>query len=59
VSLVARHLEAQGLPTVVLGCARDIVEQCADVSLLVRDTEEARQARADFWQGKREAEEVF
>jgi hypothetical protein len=28
VSLVARHLEANGIPTVVLGCARDIVEQC-------------------------------
>jgi hypothetical protein len=26
VSLVARHLEANGIPTVVLGCARDIVE---------------------------------
>ena len=28
VSLVARHLEAHGVPTVVLGSARDIVEQC-------------------------------
>jgi hypothetical protein len=28
VSLVARHLEASGLPTVVFGCARDIVEEC-------------------------------
>ena len=27
-SLVARHLEANGIPTVLLGCARDIVEQC-------------------------------
>ena len=25
-SLVARHLEANGIPTVILGCARDIVE---------------------------------
>ena len=25
-SLVARHLEAHGIPTVVLGCAKDIVE---------------------------------
>lgn len=25
-SLIARHLEAHGLPTVILGCARDIVE---------------------------------
>ena len=28
VSLVARHLEANGIPTVVLGSARDIVEHC-------------------------------
>lgn len=27
-SLVARHLEANGIPTVIMGCARDIVEQC-------------------------------
>ena len=27
-SLVARHLETNGLPTVILGSARDIVEQC-------------------------------
>jgi len=27
VSLVARHLEANGIPTVVMGCAKDIVEQ--------------------------------
>tara|TARA_Y100000385_G_C12580813_1_gene420387 strand:- start:78 stop:440 length:363 start_codon:yes stop_codon:yes gene_type:complete len=28
VSLVARHLEANGIPTVVVGSARDIVEYC-------------------------------
>jgi hypothetical protein len=28
VSLVARYLEANGLPTVVIGSARDIVEHC-------------------------------
>jgi D-proline reductase (dithiol) PrdB len=28
VSLVARHLETNGFPTVVIGSARDIVEQC-------------------------------
>ena len=28
-SLVARHLEANGMPTVVIGSARDIVEHCA------------------------------
>jgi len=26
VSLVARHLESNGLPTVIMGCAKDIVE---------------------------------
>jgi D-proline reductase (dithiol) PrdB len=28
VSLAARHLEANGLPTVIMGCAKDIVEHC-------------------------------
>ncbi len=28
VSLVARHLESRGIPTVVIGSARDIVEEC-------------------------------
>jgi hypothetical protein len=28
VSLAARHLEEHGIPTVVFGCARDIVEHC-------------------------------
>ena len=28
-SLAARHLEANGIPTVLFGCARDIVEHCA------------------------------
>ena len=27
-SLVARHLEAAGIPTLVIGSARDIVEEC-------------------------------
>jgi len=27
VSLIARHLEEHGIPTVIMGCARDIVEQ--------------------------------
>ena len=26
-SLIARHLEAHGIPTVIAGCAKDIVEQ--------------------------------
>ena len=28
VSLVARHLEANGIPTVIMGCAKEIVEHC-------------------------------
>ena len=28
VGLVARHLEANGLPTVIMGAAKDIVEHC-------------------------------
>jgi D-proline reductase (dithiol) PrdB len=28
VSLTARHLEAEGIPTVVMGCAKDLVEHC-------------------------------
>ena len=27
-SLVARHLEEGGIPTVIMGCAKDIVEHC-------------------------------
>lgn len=27
-SLVSRHLEANGIPTVIIGAARDIVEHC-------------------------------
>ena len=26
--LAARHLEANGIPTVIMGCAKDIVEHC-------------------------------
>ena len=37
VSLVARHLEAHGIPTVVVGCARDIVETCAVPRFLFSD----------------------
>ena len=36
-SLVARHLEANGIPTVVVGCARDIVEQCGVARFLFSD----------------------
>ena len=37
VSLVARHLEANGIPTVVIGSARDIVEECGVARFLFSD----------------------
>jgi D-proline reductase (dithiol) PrdB len=37
VSLVARHLEAEGLPTVIMGCAKDIVEHCGVPRFLFSD----------------------
>jgi len=37
VSLVARHLEANGIPTVVIGSARDIVEHCGVARFLFTD----------------------
>ena len=36
-SLVARHLEAGGIPTVVMGCAKDIVEHCGVPRFLFSD----------------------
>jgi len=37
VSLVARHLEANGIPTVIVGSARDIVEHCGVPRFLFTD----------------------
>jgi len=37
VSLVARHLEEEGIPTVVVGCARDVVEECGVPRFLFSD----------------------
>jgi hypothetical protein len=37
VSLVARHLEANAIPTVVVGAARDIVEECGVPRFLFSD----------------------
>jgi len=37
VSLTARHLEANGIPTVVMASARDIVEQAGVARLLFTD----------------------
>ena len=36
-SLVARHLEANGIPTVIIGSARDIVEMCGVPRFLFTD----------------------
>ena len=36
-SLVARHLEANGIPTVIIGSARDIVEYCGVPRFLFSD----------------------
>ncbi len=36
-SLVARHLETHGLPTVIMGCAKDIVEHCGVPRFLFSD----------------------
>ena len=36
-SLVTRHLEANGIPTVVVGSARDVVEQCGVARFLFSD----------------------
>ena len=36
-SLTARHLEANGIPTVVMGCARDIVEYAGVSRFLFSD----------------------
>jgi hypothetical protein len=37
VSLAARHLEANGIPTVIIGSARDIVEYCGVPRFLFTD----------------------
>jgi len=37
VSLVSRHLEANGIATVVIGSARDIVEECGVARFLFSD----------------------
>ena len=36
-SLVARHLEADGIPTVIMGCAKDIVEHSGVPRFLFSD----------------------
>ena len=36
-SLIARHLEANGVPTVIMGCAKDLVEYCGAPRFLFSD----------------------
>lgn len=36
-SLIARHLEANGIPTVIMGCGKDIVETCGVPRFLFSD----------------------
>ena len=36
-SLAARYLEAHGIPTVIMGCAKDIVEHCGVPRFLFSD----------------------
>ena len=36
-SLIARYLEENGIPTVVMGCAKDIVEHCGVPRFLFSD----------------------
>ena len=36
-SLVARHLEANGLPTIIVGSAKDVVEHCGVPRFLFND----------------------
>jgi hypothetical protein len=37
ISLAARHLETNGIPTVIMGCAKDIVEHCGVPRFLFSD----------------------
>jgi len=37
VSLIARHLEENGVPTVIMGCAKDLVEFCGAPRFLFSD----------------------
>jgi hypothetical protein len=37
VSLAARHLEANGIPTIIMGCAKDIVEHVGAPRFLFSD----------------------
>jgi D-proline reductase (dithiol) PrdB len=45
VSLVANYLEANGIPTVIIGSARDIVEHCGVARFVFSDLEAAEGPR--------------
>jgi D-proline reductase (dithiol) PrdB len=48
VGLIARHLEENGIPTVIMGSARDIVEHCGVPRLLFTDFPLGNQAGRPF-----------
>ena len=48
VSLLARHLEESGIPTVIMGAAKDIVEHCGVPRFLFSDLPLGNQAGRPF-----------
>ena len=48
VSLIARHLEEDGIPTVIMGSAKDIVEHCGVPRFLFSDFPLGNQAGRPF-----------
>ena len=48
VSLIARHLEETGIPTVIMGAAKDIVEHCGVPRFLFSDFPLGNQAGRPF-----------
>jgi D-proline reductase (dithiol) PrdB len=48
VSLIARHLEQGGIPTVIMGAAKDIVEHCGVPRFLFSDFPLGNQAGRPF-----------
>ena len=47
-SLIARHLEEHGVPTVIMGAAKDIVEHCGVPRFLFSDVPLGNQAGRPF-----------
>jgi hypothetical protein len=48
VGLAARHLEANGVPTVIMGCAKDLVEHCGVPRFLWSDFPHGNSAGKPF-----------